>query len=80
MLDVSDRLQRACSDLRELYRKEDVLCVQCDVTDQMKMVRLSRAMWIVIVTFSILTSSRSHPFLLFAIEYIIIVDQICNLH
>ena len=33
----------ACSDLRELYRREDVLCVQCDVTDQRKMVRLSRA-------------------------------------
>ncbi len=41
MLDVSDRLQRACSGLRELYREEDVLCVQCDVTDERKMVCFS---------------------------------------
>ena len=43
MVDISDQLQQTCVDLGHQYKKEDVLCLPCDVTDQKKMVGLHLA-------------------------------------
>ena len=37
-IDICDSLHRTCVDLGHQYHKDDVLCLPCDVTDNIKLV------------------------------------------
>ena len=38
MVDISNSLEETCSDLRRQFKQEDMFCLNCDVTDQNKLV------------------------------------------